>query len=209
MTNNARLVWLLREAQNRGLVGPGPVEPHCDNGRGFAEAIGIPDPGSDPFVDLGSGAGLPGLVLALTWPATTWILVDGNHRSADFLEEATVDLGLSERTTVIRSRAEELGRHPEFRGHAGTVVARSFGPPATTAECAAGFLAVGGKLIVSEPPVEGGERWPGAGLSLLGQRLLRRVATASGHHFAVIEQVEPPPERYPRRTGVPQRRPLF
>jgi 16S rRNA (guanine527-N7)-methyltransferase len=203
----AALVALLRRGQERGLVGPGPVEPHLDSARGFAEAADGFQEG--PLLDLGSGAGLPGLVLAVVWPASRWFLVDGSRRSTDFLLEAVPELGLADRVSVITARAEEAARDPALRSECGMVVVRSLGPPAVTAECAAGFLAVGGHLVVSEPPDGGGDRWPPAGLALLGQRLVRRVASLSGHHFAVIEQVTAAPDRYPRRTGVPARRLLF
>lgn len=188
-------------------MGPGPVEAHLDHAGGFAEAIGeVP---SGLLLDLGSGAGLPGLALAVVWPTTHWLFVDGNGRSAAFLREAIRDLGLVGRASVIRARAEELGHDPELRGEAQAVVARSFGPPAVTAECAAGFLALGATLVVSDPPEQGAGRWPDRGLMALGQRVVRQIESGSGHHFTVIEQFELASERFPRRTGVPTRRPLF
>jgi len=81
------------------------------------------------------------------------------------------------------------------------VVARSFGSPSVTAECAAPLLAVGGQLLVSEPPSPSADRWPAAGLALVGLRL---DETVSG--LASCTQVEPCPERFPRRRLRP---PLF
>lgn len=193
-------------------MGPGPVEPHLENAQGFARAIVAHARGEAPgglVIDLGSGAGLPGLALAEEWSSSRWWFVDSNQRSVDFLRQAVDELGLGRRASVIQGRAEELGHDPELRGRATMVVARSFGPPAVTAECAAGFLGVGGLLVVSEPPEPGPERWPAAGLAMLKQGLVRTTGTESGHHFAVIEQVELVADRYPRRTGVPKRRPLF
>ncbi|MDQ6909923.1 MAG: class I SAM-dependent methyltransferase [Actinomycetota bacterium] len=188
-------------------MGPGPVQAHLDHAGGFAEAIGEAPAGL--LLDLGSGAGLPGLALAVAWPATEWLVVDVNRRSADFLREASAELGLVGRVTVVQARAEEFGRDSKFRESVQTVVARSFGPPAATAECAAGFLAVGGRLVVSDPPEQDSRRWLDSGLMTLGQRVVRQVESNSGHHFTVIEQIEPANDRFPRRTGVPARRPLF
>jgi 16S rRNA (guanine527-N7)-methyltransferase len=145
---------------------------------------------------------VPGLVLALGWVGTDWTFVDAAERRCRFLEEAVQDLDLAGRVRVVQGRAEELGRDPALRGLATLVTARSFGPPAVTAECAAPFLAVGGQLLVSEPP-SGEDRWH-AEVSVLGLRVGARVAG-----IQVLEQVEPCPDRYPRRTGVPAKRPLF
>ncbi len=88
--------------------------------------------------------------------------------------------------------------------------ARSFGSPAVTAECAAPLLLTSGLLIVSEPPGDTREaRWPPAGLMGLG--LVPRETTRFDGRFTfqVIEKVEPTPDRFPRRVGIPAKRPLF
>ena len=89
------------------------------------------------------------------------------------------------------------------------VTARGFGPPAVTAECAAPFLVLGGQLLVSEPPESDPDsRWPAAGLALLGMNL-DQVTSPTPAHYAVIDQGERCPDRYPRRVGIPVKRPLF
>jgi hypothetical protein len=113
-------------------------------------------------LDLGSGGGLPGLVLVSAWPTTDWCLLDANQRRTEFLQEAVDELGLAGRVTVRRGRAEDLAHDPSLRGTFDLVVARSFGKPAVTAECAAGFLAVGGSLVVSEPPASSATSSSGA-----------------------------------------------
>jgi 16S rRNA (guanine527-N7)-methyltransferase len=133
--------------------------------------------------------------------------VESNRRRAAFLARAVTELALSDRVTVWPARAEEAGRAPDHRGAYELVTARSFGPPAVTAECGAPLLAVGGCLVVSDPPEWQPARWPTAGLALLGLRLVRLIRTTAA--YVVLTQVEDCPDRYPRRTGVPQRRPLF
>jgi 16S rRNA (guanine527-N7)-methyltransferase len=119
------------------------------------------------------------------------------------------ELGLSDRASVACGRAEELARQPDFRGAFDLVVARGFGPPAATAECAVGFLGAGGRLAVSEPPGEADpKRWPAAGLAelgLLGPELRREEEAG----IALFTAPEPAGERWPRRVGVPGRRPLW
>jgi 16S rRNA (guanine527-N7)-methyltransferase len=75
-----------------------------------------------------------------------------------------------------------------------------------TAECAAPLLAVGGLLVVSEPP--DGRRWPASALEPLGMAVEGMVRGAAGT-FQRLRQVTPCPDRYPRRVGIPAKRPLF
>lgn len=159
-------------------------------------------------LDLGSGAGLPGLPLALLWPESRWTLVDAGGRRVEFLAAAVDALGIGDRVRVVEGRAEELARREELRGRFDLVVARGFGPPAVTAECGAGFLAVGGRLVVSEPPGGRPDRWPAAGLAALGMEPAATVE-AGGASYAVVRQGAPCPDRYPRRVGIPAKRPLF
>jgi 16S rRNA (guanine527-N7)-methyltransferase len=159
-------------------------------------------------LDLGSGGGLPGLVLAALWPDTAVTLLDGGTERAAFLVSAVEQLDWAERVAVAAGRAEELGR-TGLRGRFDLVVARSFGPPAVVAECGAPFLTAGGRLVVSEPPDADGSRWSHAGeLATLGLEA-EPLRTAGGHHFQPLRAVSPCPARYPRRTGIPTKRPLF
>jgi 16S rRNA (guanine527-N7)-methyltransferase len=201
-----RALPVLEEARRLGLLGPGPVMPHLAHALGFAHAAAGPPPG--PAVDLGSGGGVPGLPLALLWPGSVWMLVDASERRTAFLSRAVDALALGDRVEVLRGRAEDLGREPDRRGEARLVVARGFGPPAVTAECACPLLAVGGRLVVSEPPEGAGPRWPAEALALLGAAVGPLIRASAGS-YQVLEQVSACPERFPRRPGIPTKRPLF
>jgi 16S rRNA (guanine527-N7)-methyltransferase len=202
-----RLARELEDARARGMLGPGPVEAHLDHAEMMAGAI---DPGfCGSFLDLGSGAGVPGLVLLETWPGATGTLLDARRRRCSFLEAAVARLGMADRASVVRGRAEELGREAGLRGAFELVVARGFGGPATTAECAVGFLGRGGRVVVSEPPAAGSRwRWPAEGLAQLGLSG-PEVGGGSGGKFAILTMAGPVSERWPRRVGVPGRRPLW
>ena len=205
MTPGDVLIAVLEEARDRfGFLGPGPVVDHVTHAEAYASAL---DEVPDRVVDLGSGAGLPGLVLARVWVASTIALVDAEARRVDFLRRAIERLGLGDRVTAQHARAEDLGRAEGWRGQHDAVVARSFGPPAVVAECASPLLRVGGALVVSEPPEPDPGRWPPDALRRLG--LTGPTVTTTEPRLAVLRQAEPCPERFPRRAGVPERRPLF
>jgi 16S rRNA (guanine527-N7)-methyltransferase len=182
------------------------VGPQIVHARTLVALVGRPE---GRWLDLGSGAGLPGLVLALAWEDLPGVLLDAHGRRAAFAREAVSRLGLEGRVVVHQARAEDAARDPALRGGFALVVARGFGAPATTAECAVGFLAASGRLAVSEPPEgETGTRWPPAGLARLGlaPAELRRGAGAT---VAVMRATGSAPDGWPRRQGVPGKRPLW
>ena len=205
------LVLVLEEARRRGFLGPGPVEAHLDHAAGYAAALEA-DAGAgwSPVraADLGSGAGLPGLPLAVRFPDAAWTLVEASVRRAAFLRSAVRDLGLGDRVGVVEERAEAVGRLAAYRGRFDLVVARSFGPAAVVAECAAPLLRAGGRAVVSEPPGGAPARWPAPGLALLGMAPGPSVQ-ARGAAYQVLHREALCPDRWPRRVGIPGKRPLF
>ncbi len=202
----ADLVEVLEASRDRGFLGPGDIEEHLAHAQAFAACVPVPE---GRCIDLGSGGGVPGLVLAvLAWPEVEFVLLDGSQTRATFLEEAVDQLGLAPRVSVCAARAEEAGRMAAMRSTAEVVVSRSFGPPAVVAECAAPLLAAGGTLVVSEPPGGGPTgRWPADGLALVGLEITARPTGPPA--FLVARQAAACPDRYPRRVGIPAKRPLF
>jgi predicted O-methyltransferase YrrM len=101
----AAVAQVLRRSRGLGYLGPGPVEDHITHALGFAAQLSS---GPTRAVDLGSGGGVPGLVLAaLAWPATHWTLLDATARRCVFLASAVAELGLADRVTVTRGRGEQ------------------------------------------------------------------------------------------------------
>ncbi len=200
------LLATLERARELGFLGPGPVAEHEAHADGFRRAWATQSPAAPgSLCDLGAGGGVPGLVLALRWPESRVVLVEAAARRAAFLRKAVAGLGL-EHAEVLDGRAEVLARSAALEAAFDLVTARSFGPPAAAAECAARLLRVGGLLLVAEPPQGDPARWPALGLAQLGEEL---VTTGGVPAIAVIRQREACPARYPRREGVPARRPLF
>jgi 16S rRNA (guanine527-N7)-methyltransferase len=197
------LTAVLAQAQQQGFLGPGPLDRHVEHARAMGACL--PD-GSGRVLDLGSGGGVPGLVLAADHPTLCLVLLDSTARRCRFLRAASADLDLGDRVEVVEARAETAARAPDRRGAFDVVVARSFGSPAVTAECAVGFLRLGGYLVVSEPP-ETPNRWPPEALADLGLGPAVLCGTG-GFRFARLEKVRSD-DRWPRRVGIPAKRPRF
>ena len=178
---------------------------HLDHATTWAGALGA-DPGS--FLDLGAGAGVPGLMFLLLWPEAIGTFLDSRRRSVETVQAAAEELGWSDRVTVVEGRAEDLGRDGELRERFPLVVARGFGSPAATAECGSAFLRVGGRLSVSEPPGGDAQRWPEDGLAGLGLGPATAILEPAGS-FIVLEKVAALTDQFPRRVGKPRRRPLW
>ena len=157
----------LAEARALGFLGPGPLEAHVQSAQAFLAALEEVSP-AERMLDLGSGGGVPGLLLAAARPMVRWTLVDRHRRRTSFLARVTAELGWVGRVDVVRGAAEELAHDPAHRGAYDAVTARSFGPPAITAEIGVAFLRVGGALVVGEPPVDAPDRWSEAAVGRLG-----------------------------------------
>ncbi|HWF23859.1 MAG TPA: 16S rRNA (guanine(527)-N(7))-methyltransferase RsmG [Solirubrobacteraceae bacterium] len=162
------------------------------------------------IVDIGSGAGFPGLPLALALPEARLMLVESNGRRAGFLERAVAAIGVAG-AQVIHARAEEWS---EGRAAADLVVARALAPLPVVAEYAAPLMQVGGTLVAwrGRRDVEG-ERTAALAASELGLEPgePRRVAPYHGaehRYLHLMSKVRETPARFPRRPGMALKRPL-
>ncbi|MEI2699584.1 MAG: RsmG family class I SAM-dependent methyltransferase [Microthrixaceae bacterium] len=201
---DGQLIAVLEESKRRGFLGPGPVLFHVEHAREFGATLRA----APRVLDLGSGGGVPGLVLARQHPGIHFTLVDAMERRTAFLQSAVMSLGIEGQVDVVTGRAEELARREDLASSFDVVVTRSFGPPAVTAECAVGFLRPGARMVISEPPTVEAVRWPSAGLALLGLSAVERISsgTASLQVLRLSGELD---HRYPRRVGVPAKRPVF
>lgn len=192
------------QAQSLGMVGRGPLEPHLTHAEGLAEIVGHVH---GRALDLGTGAGLPGLVLAAHFPDTPWVLLDAAARRVALVDGALDRLGWRPRVRTVHERAETVARDPAHRASYDIVVARSFGPPAVTAECGAAFLTPTGRLLITEPPETDPARWSADGLARLGLTLGPRHEWPV--HVQELHRSGPLPDAVPRRPGIPAKRPRW
>jgi 16S rRNA (guanine527-N7)-methyltransferase len=179
------------------------------------EALGVGallDPGEGQrWLDLGTGGGLPGLVLAIAYPATHFVLVDSTRKKIEAVREFAAGLGL-DNVVAIAERAEVLAHDPAHRGSYDGVVARAVAPLPILAELARGFVAPGGVLgAVKGPDWEAELARAERSLAVLGWRdaVASHVASATRPTWLVRMRAEgAPPRGYPRRTGVPRQDPI-
>lgn len=148
---------VLATAQRRGTLGDRPIPEVIEHARQFVAAL---PPGCHTVIDIGSGAGVPGLVIADDRPDLLVTMVDRRATRMDELARGVAAAGLAERARVITADVDDLGRDPEHRGQYDVVVCRGFGSPEVTAPLARPLLKNGGTLIVSEPPIFDPSRWP-------------------------------------------------
>ena len=158
------LVRVLGEVQRRGAIGRGPVEIAIAHARQYITALPS-EPGL--LVDLGSGGGLPGVVIAAGAPRWRVVLIERREKRVDLLRYAVRSLGLADRTEVIAGDAAAVAMRPGLHGQASVVTARSFAPPLTVLSTAVPFLRSSGLVVISEPP-DGAVRWSEDDLSRVG-----------------------------------------
>lgn len=203
VVSRGELLDQLERSRTLGFLGDGPVADQLDH----AEAlVSLVEPvGDGAVVDLGSGGGIPGLAWLLTDLPNTIVLLDRQARRTAFLRSVVAELGVSDRVSVLTMAAEDASRLSDLRGSCAAVVARSFGPPPVTFECAGGLLCYGGRLAIAEPPGE--SRWSKLDLSPYGFALLE--TTDSAIHAVVLRRMGEWPEHLPRPERLTRKRPLW
>ncbi len=165
---------------------------------------------AESLIDIGAGAGLPGLALAAALPGTSITLVDGNGRKCEFIARAGNAMGLSN-IQVRHARAEELG---DLAGQFAVVTARALARLDVVAEYAAPLLALGGHLVAwrgqREPQVEAEAALAAEilGLSVLEPVSVQPYAEVEHRFLHLMTKVSDTPSRFPRRAGVARKRPL-
>jgi len=162
------------------------------------------------LVDVGAGGGLPGIPLKLARPELAVTLVEADQNKAAFLVRACAELGLLD-VDVVARRAEDVGQDGKYREKFDVAVARALAPMPVLAELCLPLVRVGGRLLAQKTEGEDLEAARNA-LEILGGSLISALpapsaARASGT-VVVVHKSRPTPAGYPRRPGVPARKPL-
>jgi len=164
-----------------------------------------------PWMDLGSGGGLPGIPLALCWEKRPGFLVESRAKKAYFLEKITSALELED-IHIISKRAEALGHDPQWREQMFLVMARGLAPLPSLLELAFPLLKTGGSLLAWKGPgLEEELSRSEKALELLGGEQQTPVSyQAEGREYFLLEVIkrESTPERFPRSPAAIKKRPL-
>ncbi|MGH2401094.1 MAG: 16S rRNA (guanine(527)-N(7))-methyltransferase RsmG [Candidatus Limnocylindria bacterium] len=159
-------------------------------------------------LDLGSGGGVPGIVLALARPDVSWTLVDSVRKKADALRSFASALGIAN-VAVVAERAELLGRDPTHRECHDLLTARACAPLPVLAEYALPLVKLGGAVIAWKGVIDDAELAGGhAAARQLGGIQEVRETGIGDRRFVVIRKVDATPDRFPRRPGQAAKRPL-
>ena len=177
------LIGILERAQAEGALGARPVAEVIEHARHFVAALPA-DVGS--VLDMGSGAGIPGLVIALDRPNVRVTLVDRRAKRTDALRRAVNALDWSHRVQVVEDDAEAMAQSAAWRHSHDAVVARGFGEPRLTLPLAVVLVRRGGWVVISEPPTTDGSRWEPSWVESLGVGPPERCGAVVRFH------VEPP-----------------
>jgi 16S rRNA (guanine527-N7)-methyltransferase len=170
------------------------------------DALTLRDDVVSPLIDVGSGNGLPGIPLALATGAEVTLLEPIKKR-ANFLRGALETLGISGQAVALR--AEDAARDPAYRERSLTATARAVAGAPTVAELTVPFLAIGGRALLQRGSLGAHERNAVADAALvLGAELIEERALDGERRVLVLEKRSPTSPRFPRKNGVPAKRPL-
>ena len=165
-------------------------------------------------VDVGSGAGFPGVPLKIVHPEIQLTLVESNRKKSQFMRQIVRELGMTE-VEVVEQRVESAGKDSTFRGRFDWAVARAVAIMPVLLEYMLPLLRVGGQAIAQK-----GEAGPSeaqeaeASMKILGGKLQQIVpielpTVAETRYLILFEKVAGTPAKYPRKAGIPAKRPLI
>lgn len=208
----ARLVIEWNQRLNLTAV----VDPHGIALRHFADSLSVAavwqPTRAEQVVDVGAGAGFPGLVVKIIWPQIALTLVEATGKKAAFLLEVIRALELGG-VTVVAARAEEAAHRPDLRERFDIALARAVAPLPTLLELTVPFLKPGGRAVLHKAGDIAAETAAGKrAMGRLGAADLQVTAVTvpglSDRLFVTVTKRWPTPASYPRRPGIPRKHPL-
>lgn len=178
-------------------------------------ALAIPGmiPQNARLIDVGTGAGFPGMPLAIARPDVQVTLLDSLQKRLTFLQAVIDELGLKN-VTLVHARAEDGARMPQHRGAYDVAVARAVASLPLLCEYLLPYVKTGGKAVCWKGPAVENELTQGKRAAfLLGAKLGESIpVTIPGrdweHRLLVIDKTAPTPKTYPRKAGIPAKKPL-
>ena len=168
------------------------------------------------IIDIGSGAGFPGIPLKIYQPRLDITLLEATRKKVEFLRYISGKLSFERGLEVVHGRAEEYGRNCEYREKYDMAVSRAVSNLAILAEYCLPFVKIGG-IFISQKGREISDELGKArkAIEVLGGRVREvipyKLPLKEGElerNLVVMDKVEKTPEEYPRRAGVPAKRPI-
>ena len=165
------------------------------------------------IVDIGTGAGFPGLPIKILFPRPMVVLLEPTGKKVAFLQHIIRKLGLKN-VDVVSSRAEEAARLPLYREQFALVLSRAVGLLPALMELALPFCRINGRFIAQKKgEIEQEVNAAKEAIPVLGGKLneIRRIELdefSDARYLVIIDKIRPTPDRYPRRAGLPKRRPI-
>jgi 16S rRNA (guanine527-N7)-methyltransferase len=165
------------------------------------------------LIDIGTGAGFPGIPLKIIMPEMVLTLVESSHKKVEFCKSVVEELKLSN-TSVVIARAEELGKDPIFREKYDWAVARAVADLSVLSEYLLPLVKIGAKVIAMKSANSEDEiKRASHALEILGGEITEKMKLDLPEDFGeriliVINKIASTPAAYPRRTGIPAKRPI-
>ncbi|MBO5522536.1 MAG: 16S rRNA (guanine(527)-N(7))-methyltransferase RsmG [Roseburia sp.] len=163
------------------------------------------------ILDLGTGAGFPGIPLKIAFPEIKLVLADSLNKRIKFLQEVIERLGL-EKVETVHARAEELARNSQYREQFDLCVSRAVANLSSLSEYCIPFVKVGGKFIsYKSGEIEEEVNQAKKAISVLGGKIVdvyKFDLYEQKRSFVVIEKKKKTPGTYPRKAGTPTKQPL-
>ncbi len=204
---------LFQENEKQNLVsrkaGLPEIEQHVQDSRQLLEWVSLVE---QDVIDIGSGAGFPGLILAMACPQSRFTLLESDLKKSGFLQLAIAELGLTN-VRVIRERAEVLGQDPQYRNSFDVCTNRAVAAANVVLEYGIPLVKIGGKVFL----------WKGRSfqqeideareaLQILGGQIEAvyqyELNQDRDRAIVAVQKVRPTPDQYPRRVGAPTKKPL-
>ena len=169
--------------------------------------------GGEYWLDLGTGAGFPGIPLKILYPELKLVLLDSLNKRVKFLQEVIELLGLKE-ITAVHGRAEEMARKPEYREQFDCCVSRAVANLASLSEYCLPFVRLGGCFVPYksekiQEEIKGAEK----AVQVLGGRIEKQKELYLPNSdiyrcLLLIRKEKPSPKKYPRKAGTPTKEPI-
>jgi len=183
--------------------------------RHFIDSVlccGLPEfTGSSSVIDIGTGAGFPGLPLAILFSDKRYLLADSVGKKINIVNEMIEKLGL-DNTSAVHGRAEDLAREEDKREKYDVCVSRAVSNLSTLSEYCLPFVKVGGSCLAYKGPgLETELKDAQNAIQLLGGKIDRVESVSMNgfdHNIVVIRKVNNTPGKYPRKAGIPTKTPL-